>query len=67
MDPDTFCDHFDIDENEEVNMRDFMSSKPKKTLTLADIIQEKITDTCTEVLTQYSDVDTLNLQDIDPR
>ena len=44
-----------------------MSSKPEKTRTLADIIKDKITDKHTELHTQFSDVETLKLQNIDPR
>lgn len=45
----------------------FMSSKPERTRTLADIIKGKITDKHTELQTQFSDVETLKLQNIDPR
>lgn len=45
----------------------FMSNKPERTRTLADIIKAKITDKQTELHTQFSDVETLKLQNIDPR
>lgn len=45
----------------------FMSAKPERTRTLADIIKEKITDKHTELQSQFSDVETLKLQNIDPR
>lgn len=45
----------------------FMCAKPEKTRTLADIIKDKITDKHTELQTQFSDVETLKLQNIDPR
>lgn len=44
-----------------------MSAKPERTRTLADIIKEKITEKNTELQTQFSDVETLKLQNIDPR
>ncbi|CAB3237235.1 unnamed protein product [Arctia plantaginis] len=63
LEPDAYCDNVDIDEEDEATMRMFMSSKPERTRTLADIVQEHVT----EVQTQYSDVETLKLQNIDPR
>lgn len=44
-----------------------MSDKPERTRTLADIIKDKITDKHTELHTQFSDVETLKLQNIDRR
>ncbi|XP_013144312.1 PREDICTED: bystin [Papilio polytes] len=67
LEPDTFYDNIEINEEDEEALRMFMSSKPEKTRTLADIIKDKITDKHTELQTQFSDVETLKLQNIDPR
>ncbi|CAH2099927.1 unnamed protein product [Euphydryas editha] len=67
LEPDTYYDNIEIDEDEEETLKMFMSSKPEKTKTLADIIRDKITDKHTELQTQFSDVETLKLQNIDPR
>ncbi|XP_045760909.1 bystin [Maniola jurtina] len=67
LEPDTFYDNIEINEEDEEALKMFMSSKPEKTRTLADIIKDKITDKQTELLTQFSDVETLKLQNIDPR
>ncbi|XP_026726071.1 bystin [Trichoplusia ni] len=67
LDPDTYYDNIEINEEDEEALRMFMSSKPERTRTLADIIKEKITDKHTELQTQFSDVETLKLQNIDPR
>ncbi|XP_045451486.1 bystin [Melitaea cinxia] len=67
LEPDTYYDNIEIDEEEEETLKMFMSSKPEKTRTLADIIRDKITDKYTELQTEYSDVETLKLQNIDPR
>ncbi|XP_052747425.1 bystin [Bicyclus anynana] len=67
LEPDTFYDNIEINEEDEEALKLFMSSKPEKTRTLADIIKDKITDKQTELQTQFSDVETLKLQNIDPR
>ncbi|XP_034840989.1 bystin [Maniola hyperantus] len=67
LEPDTFYDNIEINEEDEEALKMFMSSKPEKTRTLADIIKDKITDKQTELQTQFSDVETLKLQNIDPR
>ncbi|CAH2267208.1 bystin [Pararge aegeria] len=67
LEPDTFYDNIEINEEDEEALKMFMSSKPEKTRTLADIIKDKITDKHTELQTQFSDVETLKLQNIDPR
>lgn len=67
MEPDTFYDNIEINQEDEEALKMFMSLKPEKTRTLADIIKDKITDKHTELQTQFSDVETLKLQDIDPR
>lgn len=67
LEPDTYYDNIEINEEDEEALKMFMSSKPEKTRTLADIIKDKITDKHTELHTQFSDVETLKLQNIDPR
>ncbi|KOB67722.1 Bystin [Operophtera brumata] len=67
LDPDTYYDNIEINEEDEEALKMFMSSKPERTRTLADIIKDKITDKHTELQTQFSDVETLKLQNIDPR
>lgn len=67
LEPDTFYDNIEIDEEDEQTLRMFMLDKPTKSKTLADIIMDKITEKNTELHTQFSDVETLRLQDIDPR
>ncbi|KAI5634804.1 bystin domain-containing protein [Phthorimaea operculella] len=67
LDPDTFYDNIEINEDDEEALKMFMSSKPEKTRTLTDIIKDKITEKNTELQTQFSDVETLKLQNIDPR
>lgn len=67
LQPDTYYDNVEINEEDEAALRMFMSAKPERTRTLADIIKEKITDKHTELQTQFSDVETLKLQNIDPR
>uniref|UniRef100_A0A2A4JSW8 Bystin n=1 Tax=Heliothis virescens TaxID=7102 RepID=A0A2A4JSW8_HELVI len=67
LEPDTYYDNVEINEEDEEALKMFMSAKPERTRTLADIIKEKITDKHTELQTQFSDVETLKLQNIDPR
>lgn len=67
MEPDAYYDNIEINEEDEEALKMFMSSKPEKTRTLADIIKDKITDKHTELQTQFSDIETLKLQNIDPR
>lgn len=67
LDVDTYYDNIEINEEDEAALRMFMSAKSERTRTLADIIKDKITDKHTELQTQFSDVETLKLQNIDPR
>lgn len=67
LEPDTYYDNVEINEDDEEALKMFMSSRPEKTQTLADIIRDKITEKNTELQTQFSDVETLKLQNIDPR
>ncbi|KAL0895720.1 hypothetical protein ABMA27_011791 [Loxostege sticticalis] len=67
LEPDSYYDNIEINEEDEEALKMFMCAKPEKTRTLADIIKDKITDKHTELQTQFSDVETLKLQNIDPR
>jgi essential nuclear protein 1 len=67
LEPDNYYDNIEIDEEDEEALKLFMSAKPERTRTLADIIKDKITDKHTELQSQFSDVETLKLQNIDPR
>lgn len=67
LEPDTYYDNIVINEDDEEALKMFMASRPEKTRTLADIIRDKITEKNTELQTQFSDVETLKLQNIDPR
>lgn len=67
LEPDTYYDNIEINEDDEEALKMFMASRPEKTRTLADIIRDKITEKNTELQTQFSDVETLKLQNIDPR
>ncbi|CAG9107774.1 unnamed protein product [Plutella xylostella] len=67
LEPGTFYENVEINEEDEEALKMFMSARPEKTRTLADIIMDKITDKHTELQTQFSDVETLKLQNIDPR
>lgn len=64
---DVYYDNIEINEEDEEALKMFMLSKAEKTRTLADIIKEKITDKHTELQTQFSDAETMKLQNIDPR
>ncbi|GLV41446.1 by S6 [Carabus blaptoides fortunei] len=67
LEPDTFYENIEIDENDERALEMFMSKNPAPRRTLADIIMEKITEKQTELETQFSDAGSLQMQDIDPR
>lgn len=67
LEPDTYYDNIEINEADEEALKLFKSSKTERVRTLADIIKEKITDKHTELQTQFSDAETLKLQNIDPR
>ncbi|XP_050673675.1 bystin [Leptidea sinapis] len=67
LEPDTYYDNIEINEEDERAIEMFMSARPEKMRTLADIIKDKITDKHTELQSQFSDVETLKLQNIDPR
>ncbi|GBP56364.1 Bystin [Eumeta japonica] len=67
LEPDTYYENIEINEEDEKALEMFMATKCEKTRTLADIIMDKITEKHTELQTQFSDAGTLKLQDIDPR
>ncbi|XP_053600825.1 bystin [Plodia interpunctella] len=67
LEPDTYYDNIEINDEDEEALKMFMSANPERTRTLADIIKDKITEKHTELQTQFSDVETLKLQNIDPR
>lgn len=67
LEPDTFYENIEIDEDDERALEMFMSNNPAPRRTLADIIMEKITEKQTELDTHFSDAGTLQVQDLDPR
>lgn len=67
LEPDTFYENIEINEEDERAMERFMSQNPAPRRTLADIIMEKITEKQTELDTKFSDAGSLQMQDIDPR
>nr|CAG4634756.1 EOG090X058P [Alona affinis] len=60
-------DEAHVDEEDEKALAVFMNPNPAPRRTLADIIMEKITEKQTEIQSQYTDVDSVKLQDLDPR
>ncbi|XP_012534195.1 bystin [Monomorium pharaonis] len=62
-----YYENIEIDEADERALQMFMSKDPVPTRTLADIIMEKLTEKKTEIETQFSDVRSIQLQDLDPR
>lgn len=67
LEPDTFYENIEVDEEDERALEMFMSHNPAPRRTLADIIMEKITEKQTELDTHFSDAGTLQVQDLDPR
>ncbi|KAL4709168.1 hypothetical protein ACJJTC_008096 [Scirpophaga incertulas] len=49
LEPDNFYDNIEVNEEDEAALEMFMADKPNRTLTLADIIMEKITEKHTEL------------------
>lgn len=66
LEPDTFYENIEINEDDEKAMEMFMSKNPAPRRTLADIIMEKITEKQTELDTHFSDAGSLQMQDLDP-
>ncbi|CAD5114335.1 DgyrCDS3473 [Dimorphilus gyrociliatus] len=60
-------EEIEIDEDEEKAMEKFMSTTGPVRRTLADIIQEKLTEKKTEIETELSDKNTLRIEDMDER
>ncbi|CAG9772022.1 unnamed protein product [Ceutorhynchus assimilis] len=67
LEPDTFYENLEINEDDEKAMEMFMSSNPLPKRTLADIIMEKITEKHTELDTHFSEAGSVQMQDLDPR
>ncbi|XP_015596785.1 bystin [Cephus cinctus] len=67
MSGDNYYENIEIDEEDERALEMFMSRDNAPTRTLADIIMEKLTEKKTEIQTQFSDVGSLQMQDLDPR
>lgn len=62
-----YYENIEINEEDERAIQMFMSKDPTPMKTLADIILEKLTEKKTEIETQFSDVGSLQMQDLDPR
>ncbi|XP_013418752.1 bystin [Lingula anatina] len=60
-------EHVEVAQEDERALEMFMSSNPPVKRTLADIIQEKITEKKTEVQSKMSDNASVNLQELDER
>lgn len=67
LEPDTFYENIEVNEEDELAIEQFMNKHPAPRRTLADIIMEKITEKQTELDTLYSDVGSVQIQDIDPK
>ncbi|XP_001605626.2 bystin [Nasonia vitripennis] len=62
-----YYEDIEIDEEDERALEMFMNKDKGPTRTLADIIMEKLTEKKTEIETQFSDVGSIQMQEIDPR
>nr|CAG4636973.1 EOG090X058P [Ceriodaphnia reticulata]SVE72906.1 EOG090X058P [Ceriodaphnia reticulata] len=62
-----FFEDVQVDEEDEKALEMFMNPNPAPRRTLADIILEKITEKQTEIQTQFSEVESVKFQDLDPR
>jgi len=62
-----YYEQLEINADDEKALEMFMSKKPEARLTLADMIMEKITEKQTEIQTQFTDAESVQLQDLDPR
>lgn len=62
-----YYENIEINEEDERAIQMFMSKDPTPMKTLADIILEKLTEKKTEIETQFSDVGSFQMQDLDPR
>ncbi|OWF38862.1 bystin-like [Mizuhopecten yessoensis] len=66
-DTDECYETIEVDEGDETALQMFMSKEPQVRRTLADIIQEKITEKQTEIRTQMSDNASVQMQELDER
>ncbi|KAK9303823.1 hypothetical protein QLX08_004564 [Tetragonisca angustula] len=62
-----YYENIEINEEDERAIQMFMSKDPVPMKTLADIILEKLTEKKTEIETQFSDVGSIQMQELDPR
>ncbi|XP_031825525.1 bystin [Nomia melanderi] len=62
-----YYENIEIDEEDERAIQKFMSKDPVPMRTLADIILEKLTEKKTEIETQFSEADSMQMQELDPR
>lgn len=62
-----YYEDIQINKEDEKALEMFMARDRAPARTLADIIMEKLTEKKTEIDTQFSDVGSLQLQDLDPR
>ncbi|KAB0796720.1 hypothetical protein PPYR_10781 [Photinus pyralis] len=67
LETDTFYDNIEIKEEDEEAMEMFMNKNPAPRRTLADIIMEKIQEKEAELQSKMTDVNSIEIQDIDPR
>ncbi|XP_003700691.1 bystin [Megachile rotundata] len=67
LDDSQFYEDIQINEEDERAIEMFMSKDPAPMKTLADIILEKLTEKKTEIETQFSDVGSMQMQELDPR
>ncbi|XP_043463652.1 bystin [Leptopilina heterotoma] len=62
-----YYEDIEINEDDEKALQMFMDRDRAPARTLADIIMEKLTEKKTEIDTQFSDIGSMQIQDIDPR
>ncbi|XP_063972862.1 bystin [Diachasmimorpha longicaudata] len=62
-----YYEDIQINAEDEMALQMFMDRDRAPTRTLADIIMEKLTEKKTEIDTQFSDVGSLQMQELDPR
>lgn len=67
LEPDTYYENIEVDEDDERALEMFMNPNPQARRTLADIIMDKITEKHTELETKFSDAGSIQMQDLDPR
>lgn len=66
-DDEDFYENIEINEDDEKALEKFMNRNPVPRLTLADIINEKITEKQTELQSQFSEKESVHLQNLDSR